>query len=250
MNVKKEKMEAIWLWKDKWLTGTRDLTPAQKGHYIDMICHSDGKGLPEDARDIYQLVLPFTDNPEEIEQYKKDVHVVISKKYEFDEEKGRYFQEFQETEHSKGVDLKVKRRNARLGTNNKKNILSEQEGVQKDHKLDIDIDIDLDNIFNNIWNQLSNKRGSKQSANASWVKHAQDQKPEFLIEKYNALCSQTDDPQFIPHFSTWINQERWDEELPHKHKDRDVFDMSEEEKKLEADKIYSKIGVKKEINDE
>ena len=110
--------------------------------------------------------------------------------------------------------------------------------------------IDIDNIFNNMWNQLSYKRGSKQSANASWVKHAQDQKPEFLIEKYNALCSQTDDPQFIPHFSTWINQERWDEELPHKHKDRDVFSMSKEEKKSETDKIYSKIGIKKEINDE
>ena len=24
--------------------------------------------------------------------------------------------------------------------------------------------------------------------------------PEILIEKYNALCSQADDPKFIPHF--------------------------------------------------
>ena len=61
--MNKEKMEAIWFWKDKWLTGTRDLTPQQKGHYIDMICSSDGKGLPQDIREIYQLILPFTEDP-------------------------------------------------------------------------------------------------------------------------------------------------------------------------------------------
>ena len=48
----------------------------------------------------------------------------------------------------------------------------------------------------------------------SWRNKAIDIQPEILIEKFNALCLQSDDPKFIPHFSTWINQNRWEEELP------------------------------------
>ena len=37
-----------------------------------------------------------------------------------------------------------------------------------------------------------------------------------IRDRYNSLCSQADDPKFIPHFATWLNHERWEEELPTK----------------------------------
>jgi hypothetical protein len=71
-------------------------------------------------------------------------------------------------------------------------------------------------IYNNIWEKLSIKRGSKSEGLKFWLRKAREIKPETLIEKYNSLCSQADDPKFIPHFATWLNHERWEEELPKK----------------------------------
>ena len=219
--MNKEKMEAIWFWKDKWLTGTRDLTPQQKGHYIDMICSSDGKGLPQDIREIYQLILPFTEDPEIIEEYKKDIHIILNKKYQIDEEKGRYIQLFQEEQHSKGVELKVKRRNARLGKGDKKEVLLQQKGVQKDHNLDIDIDIIIDNIsinkkaelFAAFW-ELNKNKIQVGDAKKAWVNLPNDwvQKPEELARLYNNHFA--DKKDFAKHPSSWLNAEAYLDQKP------------------------------------
>ena len=90
--------------------------------------------------------------------------------------------------------------------------------------------------YNYIWSKLSIKRGSKTVAYSSWLKFAKDIKPDTLIEKYNALCSQSDDPKFIPHFSTWLNHSRWEEELPTKI-DNDNFGI--QTKKSHKDYVYA-----------
>tara|TARA_Y100000310_G_scaffold98145_1_gene95824 strand:+ start:61 stop:897 length:837 start_codon:yes stop_codon:yes gene_type:complete len=219
--MNKEKMEAMWFWKDKWRTGTRDLTPRQKGFYIDMLCESDGKGLPKDIKDIYRLIFPFTENLEDIEEWKKDVHIILGKKYKLDEEKGRYVQLFQEEQHSKGVDLKVKRRNARLGKGYKKEVLLQQKGVQKDNNLDIDIDIDIDSIklnkkaelFSTFW-ELNRNKIQVGDAKKAWVKLPDDwvQKPEELARLYNNHF--TDKKDFSKHPSSWLNAEAYLDQKP------------------------------------
>jgi len=59
------------------------------------------------------------------------------------------------------------------------------------------------------------KRGSRQVGEKSYISHATEIDPEMIIKKFNELCKQqADDPKFIPHFSTWLNHHRWEEELP------------------------------------
>ena len=82
-----------------------------------------------------------------------------------------------------------------------------------------DSESDSLNIYKHIWGSLLVKRGSKDVGLKSFINHAIDIDPELIIKKYNELCRQADDPKFIPHFSTWLNHHRWEEELPTKKED-------------------------------
>ena len=67
--------------------------------------------------------------------------------------------------------------------------------------------------FNYVWEKLSSKVGSKKKAFYSFKKAITKTTKENLIKKYNYLLSTRQDPQFWPMFSTWLNQERWDEKI-------------------------------------
>ena len=34
---------------------------------------------------------------------------------------------------------------------------------------------------------------------------------------YNKLCSSTEEKKFIPHFSKWLKDKRWEEDIPDKY---------------------------------
>ena len=57
-----------------------------------------------------------------------------------------------------------------------------------------------------------------------------------LLKKYNELCSSVDDPKFVPHFATWLNQARWEEELPSK---TSPIDFGIQPKKSHKDYVYA-----------
>ena len=89
-----------------------------------------------------------------------------------------------------------------------------KRSTQAKQKLNTVSESESISIFNNdIWPNLKFKKGSKVVALNSYLKKAFDIDKETLIKKYNELCSNTADPKFIPHFSTWLNQERWEEEI-------------------------------------
>ena len=121
---------------------------------------------------------------------------------------GRYHQLVQKKRREDKVDIvKIRQESGKKG-----GVAKAKQTFSKPS--DSDSESNSINTYNSIWEKLSIKRGSKSVALKSWLKVAIDIKPEILIEKYNALCSQADDPKFIPHFATWLNHERWDEELP------------------------------------
>jgi len=71
-------------------------------------------------------------------------------------------------------------------------------------------------VFEKIWNQLKVKRGAKSKALKAYIKlYGKKDMPEtdFIIEKFNAKCDSVSEKIFIPHFSTWLNEEMWTEEL-------------------------------------
>ena len=200
-----------------WRMGCSGMTAQQEGLYIRLYTHLgslNGRGLPNDFNVISRMVLDPSDEPEIVEQQKADLMFVINAKLTLVD--GRYHQLRQKKDRENKVDIvKIRQETGKKGGLAK----AKQTKYQNFSK---DSDFDSESIYNNIWSKLSIRRGSKQVAYASWLKSAKDIKPEILIEKYNSLCSQADDPKFIPHFSTWLNQNRWEEELPIKKEETPV----------------------------
>nr|BAR32065.1 phage related protein [uncultured Mediterranean phage uvMED] len=69
--------------------------------------------------------------------------------------------------------------------------------------------------FEQAWQDLSKKRGSKYKAHEIWLKLwskgvLKETDFPMLISNYNSQIREIEDPKFIPHFSTWLSQRRWE----------------------------------------
>mgnify|MGYP003145190033 CR=1 FL=1 len=203
-----DKLPAMYFWTNDYISGTRSLTMQQRGIYIDLLCFSQsnaGKGLPMDIDELCRLILPITFEPEEAEKLRADVILVLEKK--FFVEDNRYHNKRQRLEFVKGLELSNKRSTARKS---KKlvNDLSEQNTNNTDEDVD-----DSEYIFNNnIWSKLKVKRGSKKLAFNKWLKIKDTIDSELIVDKFNNLCKETSDNIYVPHFATWLNQERFNDE--------------------------------------
>ena len=188
-----------------WRMGCSGMTAQQEGLYIRLYTHlgtANGKGLPNDFNFIYRMVADPSEDAEVVQHQREDLMWVITHKLALVD--GRYHQLVQKKRREDKVDIvKIRQKSGRKGGQANSKLTSSKPS-----------DSDSISIYNSIWEKLSIKRGSKSVGLRSWLKVAIDIKPEILIEKYNALCSQADDPKFIPHFATWLNHERWEEELP------------------------------------
>ena len=197
-----------------WRMGCSGMTAQQEGLYIRLYSHlgtANGKGLPNDFNFIYRMVADPSEDAEVVQHQKEDLMWVITHKLALVD--GRYHQLVQKKRREDKVDIvKIRQESGKKGGQANSKLKSSKPS-----------DSESISIYNNIWEKLSIKRGSKSVALRSWLKVAIDIKPEILIEKYNALCSQADDPKFIPHFATWLNHERWEEELPTKKEEQIGF---------------------------
>ena len=85
---------------------------------------------------------------------------------------------------------------------------------------DIDKDIDIkplaiaSPLFDDFW-QLWPRREGKANAVKAWSKAVRKIAAEELIDKVRAYVANPNKPdkQFIPHAATWLNGERWNDEL-------------------------------------
>lgn len=214
MKSASDNIPALYFYVESWITGTQDLTPQQRGIYIQLLSHAqvrNGRGLPNDIVKLSRLSLLC--NPDDLtnwEEQKKDLYFILKSKFILKENDigiESYFNERQQKEY----EIARKKKDQVLQANKKYN----NKRTKNNDIVTTSSDSDSDNdIFNNIWDKLTYKRGSKKVAEASFWKIPEDVKSETIIKKYNELCSTVDDPKFVPHFATWINQARWEEELP------------------------------------
>ena len=190
-----------------WRMGCSGMTAQQEGLYIRLYTHlgtANGKGLPNDFNFIYRMVADPSEDAEVVQHQREDLMWVITHKLALVD--GRYHQLVQKKRREDKVDIvKIRQESGKKGG----------QATQKQNSSKVS-DSESISIYNNIWEKLSIKRGSKSEGLKFWLRKAREIKPEILIEKYNSLCSQADDPKFIPHFATWLNHERWEEELPTK----------------------------------
>lgn len=165
------KMKAMWFFCDDWIADTRNLTPQQRGIYIDLLSYSHGKGLPNDIDELCRMVINYVPDLEKLDELKRDVVKIVTTKYTLID--NRYVNLKQQEEYEKGLELSNKRSQARKKKFD--NDLSEQNT----HTLDGDRDLDYINNNNieeleKIWKSLSAKLRQRSS------------KPK-TIERFNKL---------------------------------------------------------------
>ena len=214
-----------------WRSGCAGMTAQQEGLYARLFCHlglANGKGLPNDFNFIFRMVCDPTDDLAIMEQQKEDLIWVITHKLALVD--GRYHQLVQKKRREDKIDIaRIRQETGKKGGLAKAKQTSSKDSVSV-------------SIYNNIWEQLLIKRGSKSEGLKFWLRKAKDVQPDTLIEKYNALCRQADDPKFIPHFATWLNHERWEEELPVK---KETDNLGVPQKKSHKDYVgFVKKGIR------
>ena len=69
--------------------------------------------------------------------------------------------------------------------------------------------------FEHLWDSLSKKRGSKFKAHETWLKLwskgiLKESDNPLLIQAYHNQIEDIEDVKFVPHFSTWLSQRRWE----------------------------------------
>ena len=69
--------------------------------------------------------------------------------------------------------------------------------------------------FEHLWDSLSKKRGSKFKAHETWLKLwskgiLKESDSPILIQAYHNQIDDIEDVKFVPHFSTWLSQRRWE----------------------------------------
>ena len=69
--------------------------------------------------------------------------------------------------------------------------------------------------FEQLWDSLGRKRGSKFKAHETWLKLwsqgiLKESDSPLLIQAYQNQVDEIEDVKFVPHFSTWLSQRRWE----------------------------------------
>ena len=95
----------------------------------------------------------------------------------------------------------------------------EEQEEQEDKK-------DIERQFENVWS-MYRRKGNKQTALTAFIRLTKKHKLE--IEKHIPIFIQNhvdnDKLEYLPHFSSYINQKRWEDDLPYKQKEVNTFVM-------------------------
>lgn len=228
MNIK---LPWVKLYFSDFLNGCRGLTHQQKGIYFTLFCLAgmeNGRGLPNNFDELCLSVNVYDKNPEKVEELKRDLMFILNKKFVLIDNYYHNQRQFDDFNN----EIQTIRNKSEAGKSSSRSKRSTEQ-KQKLNRVSESESISLFN--NNIWPNLKFKKGSKVVALNSYLKKAFDIDKDKIITKYNELCSSISDPQFIPHFSTWLNQERWEEEISVK---KETYNFETQSKKSYKDYVF------------
>ncbi len=205
-----DKLPAMYLFTNDYITGTRTLSLAERGIYIDLLCFSQnnhGKGLPNNLQELAKMVLPFELNPEKNEENMASLIKVLNTKFYL--ENNRYFNRRQHLEYVKGLELSNTRSQARK----KKKVVNDLSD-QKENNVDKDKDKNKDDLIlalEQMWKSLSVKMRQRSSKPKSFSKFKAltEQKQKLVIETYPEYCSQNG--EYSVALERFIDNEKYNE---------------------------------------
>ena len=183
---------AVLFYTADFITGTLTMSYEQKGKYITLLCLQHQKGYLTEKD---MLNICFT--------YDEDIF------NKFIEKDGKYYNERMFKESEKRRKYSESRRINRLATKEENNICDTYDK----HMENINININSINIeFDEFWN-LYDKKIAKVKCEQKWKK-LKDTEREEIIKTLPKFLAAIKDKQFQPHPYTYLNQRRWEDELP------------------------------------
>ena len=194
-----------------FLTGTMTMSNMQVGSYIRLLClqHQQGHLSEEDM-----LAICGEFDKKVFSKFKQDENGnYYNERLDFEKEKRNKFIESRMSNLSKENGL-----NSHMGNHmvpHSENEI-EKENVNKSINRIININSLHIDLFNSIWSIYPRKE-KKQYALDCFVRL--DPSPDLVQTIKTAVerakrSKQWQEKQFIPHFSTYLNQRRWEDELP------------------------------------
>ena len=196
-------MTKIWkmgISPDQFIADTQDLTNEELGVYFRLLCYAWKKEayLPTDLDRLQRI----GQNCEiEIIKYLLQTFFKLDKKGYYCKaqlEEWNWVQE-KSNKAKDNADLRWNKERISKRTANYSNSNSNNK-------------IEYTDDFNLVWSKLEVKRGGKKQAFSSYQKLSNPDKDK-IINNYNFLISTISDPQYYPHFSSWLNGDRMDEDI-------------------------------------
>ena len=205
MEESKNKFHALQLFTDTFAAETVHLTNEQVGIYIRLLCFAWTKNAK-----------PFTtESAYRICQCKnEDCEIQVAEVLEefFKVKSGEGWTHKRLTAEHEYLTAKYKKRSE----SGRKGGLARSKNQAP---IPIHIPIPNKNIydqqFEHLWDSLSKKRGSKFKAHETWLKLwskgiLKESDNPLLIQAYHNQIDDIEDVKFVPHFSTWLSQRRWE----------------------------------------
>lgn len=119
----------------------------------------------------------------------------------------------------------------KLNINALKDFESLSKGLATLRKIEIEIEseIEIENsddfYFEKFWNQYNKKVGDKKKIEAKWIKLKQSDRDK-IFETLPLFLSGIKDKQFQPYPETYLNNRRWEDEIPEKKEEEPVTRLS------------------------
>ena len=207
MEESKNKFHALQLFTDTFAAETVHLTNEQVGIYIRLLCFAWTKNAkPFTSESAYRICQCRDENCE--------IKVAEILEEFFKVETGKGWTHKRLTAEHEYLTAKYKKRSE---SGRKGGLARSKNQAPIPIPSPIPNNNKYDPVFENLWSSLNRKKGSKFQAHKIWLKLwskgilKETDTPE-LINAYNNQTRNIQDDTFIPHFTTWLNQHRWENE--------------------------------------
>ena len=223
-----EKLKAWYLFTEDFIAGTQHLTPIEVGCYVRLLCwnwNKRCKGIPDDSDILNRICVAITN--EEKEAVGKVINEFFTLLIAPDPNNNKWQNKRQLREWIYiNNRIEVARENGSKGGRPKKNRstnLNDNLNKTPLPHTPTPNNTNIDEFEKEIWNKINLKRGSKKNAYQAWNKIRGKIENSLIINNYNKLINNTDDTKFVPHLSSWLNAERWEEDITTNKKEEDNF---------------------------
>jgi uncharacterized protein YdaU (DUF1376 family) len=193
------------------VASTVNLSNEKFGMYFRLLCFAweDKSQLTTNLDEIYEICKAYD------KETKKKVDDLIIKFFEFNEISKCFEQKGQKKEWERVNKVSnVNSENGKLGGRPKAN----ENQIKTETKALIPIPKPIPNKtkyteeFEKVWKELTVRVGSKKKSFTSFNQLNEDDKKKVVVN-YNFLLSTINDPKYYPHFSSWLNGDRIDEDI-------------------------------------